>query len=81
MKGLKYTIIKTEEQYSNYCDILEELLLKDDSTLEDEIELVRGASHEFDLELVDDQSFTSVKRDEYRSKKKRSSKKRRGKRR
>lgn len=40
METLKYTIIKTGEQYTNYCDILEDLLLKEDSVLEDEIELL-----------------------------------------
>ncbi len=40
METLKYTIIKTEKQYSNYCDILEDLLLKDDSAYYDEIEML-----------------------------------------
>lgn len=40
MGALKYAIIKTEEQYSNYCLILEELLQKDDSAFGDEIELL-----------------------------------------
>ena len=39
MGALKYTIIKTEEQYENYCVVLEELIQKDDSAYEDEIEL------------------------------------------
>lgn len=40
METLKYTIIKTEEQYANYCDVLEELIQKDDSSCSDEIELL-----------------------------------------
>jgi HTH-type transcriptional regulator/antitoxin HigA len=40
METLKYTIIKTENQYANYCDILERFLLKDDNIYEDEIELL-----------------------------------------
>ena len=50
MGALKYTIIKTEEQYANYCDILEELLLKDDSSLEDEIELLTLLIEKWDKE-------------------------------
>lgn len=50
MGTLKYTIIKTEGQYANYCDILEELLLKDDSTLEDEIELLTLLIEKWDQE-------------------------------
>jgi len=40
MGTLKYTIIKTEEQYTNYCDVLEEMIQKVDSAYEDEIELL-----------------------------------------
>lgn len=50
MGTLKYTIIKTEGQYANYCDILEELLLEDDSTLEDEIELLTLLIEKWDKE-------------------------------
>ena len=39
MGALKNTIIKTEEQYANYCDFLEELIQKDNSSCGDEIEL------------------------------------------
>lgn len=28
METLKYTVIKTEEQYNNYCNFLEDLLSK-----------------------------------------------------
>ena len=40
MVALKYTVVKTEEQYANYCDILEKLLRKDDLSCVDEIELL-----------------------------------------
>ena len=50
MGALKYKIIKTEEQFANYCDILEELLLKDDSILEDEIELLKLLIEKWDKE-------------------------------
>ena len=50
MGELKYTIIKTEEQYINYCDILEDLLLKDNSAVEDEIELLTLLIEKWDNE-------------------------------
>ncbi|MDF1571948.1 MAG: helix-turn-helix domain-containing protein [Bacteroidales bacterium] len=40
MKNLKYTIIKNKKQYNAYCDKLEELVLREDGTTEDEIELL-----------------------------------------
>ena len=40
MEGLKYTIIKDENQYFKYCDILEELVIQDKNSLQDEIELL-----------------------------------------
>jgi HTH-type transcriptional regulator/antitoxin HigA len=40
MGTLKYKIIKTEEQYADYCDVLEKLIQKDDSSYVDEIELL-----------------------------------------
>ena len=50
MGTLKYTVIKTEEQYSNYCDILENLLLKEDAAFEDEIELLTLLIEKWDNE-------------------------------
>jgi len=50
METLKYTIIKTEEQYTNYCNILEDLLLKEDSVFEDEIELLTLLIEKWDNE-------------------------------
>ncbi len=50
MRTLKYTVIKTEEQYTRYCDILENLLLKDNSVYEDEIELLTLLIEKWDNE-------------------------------
>lgn len=50
MGTLKYTIIKSEKQYANYCDILEEMLLLDDSAYEDEIELLTLLIEKWDKE-------------------------------
>jgi HTH-type transcriptional regulator/antitoxin HigA len=50
METLKYTIIKTEEQYNNYCDALENLLVKDDSKYMDEIELLTLLIEKWDNE-------------------------------
>jgi HTH-type transcriptional regulator/antitoxin HigA len=50
MKALKYTVIKTEEQYTNYCDILENLLLKENKAFEDEIELLTLLIEKWDNE-------------------------------
>lgn len=40
MLNLKYTIIKSREQYNQYCSTLEDLLSQDNENLEDEIELI-----------------------------------------
>lgn len=40
MKTLKYGIIKTKKQYNEYCDILENLVLKESENAQDEIELL-----------------------------------------
>lgn len=40
MKSLKYTLIKTQEQYDRYCNILETLVFKEDENPEDEIDLL-----------------------------------------
>jgi HTH-type transcriptional regulator/antitoxin HigA len=50
METLKYTIIKSEEQYTNYCDALENLLVKDDSKYMDEIELLTLLIEKWDNE-------------------------------
>ena len=50
MGTLKYTIIKTEEQYADYCDVLEELIQKDNSSYGDEIELLTLLIEKWDNE-------------------------------
>lgn len=40
MKTLKYTLVKTEKQYNLYCSNLENLLIKEEVGLVDEIELL-----------------------------------------
>ena len=50
MEALKYSVIKTEEQYNNYCNILENLLSKASPTLDDEIELLTLLIEKWDSE-------------------------------
>ena len=40
MTSLKYTIIKTDEQYDRYCKILDDLVSEDSDKSQDEIELL-----------------------------------------
>jgi HTH-type transcriptional regulator/antitoxin HigA len=50
METLKYSIIKTEKQYFNYCNTLEELLVEDKKELTDEIELLTLLIEKWDKE-------------------------------
>lgn len=50
METLKYTVIKTEEQYNDYCNILEVLLSKASPALDDEIELLTLLIEKWDTE-------------------------------
>ena len=50
MKSIKYTIIKTEEQYYQYCNILEELVEQDNENVKDEIELLELLIEKWDAE-------------------------------
>lgn len=50
MHELKYTIIKNKKQYNAYCDKLEELVLREDGTAEDEIELLTLLIEKWDKE-------------------------------
>ncbi len=50
MKTLIYTVIKTEEQYNDYCKILEDLLSKASPSLDDEIELLTLLIEKWDTE-------------------------------
>ncbi len=50
MGDLKYTIIKTEEQYNQYCKILEDLIALNDPNKSDEIELLTLLIEKWDEE-------------------------------
>ena len=50
MRSLKYTIIKTERQYNEYCNALEKLLVQDKNTFSDEIELLTLIIEKWDAE-------------------------------
>lgn len=50
MENLKYTVIKHKEQYEKYCDILEDLVLKDEPFSKDEIELLTLLIEKWDAE-------------------------------
>ena len=50
MKSIKYTIIKTEEQYYQYCNILEELVEQNNENVKDEIELLELLIEKWDSE-------------------------------
>lgn len=50
METLKYTIIKSEKQYTDYCDIVEDMLFQNDSAYEDEIELLTLLIEKWDKE-------------------------------
>ena len=52
-KELKYSIIKTEDQYDKYCDILEKLVFEDSDSNEDEIELLTLLIEKWDDEHYD----------------------------
>lgn len=50
METLKYTVIKTIEQYNNYCNFLEDLLTKASPAFDDEIELLTLLIEKWDNE-------------------------------
>ena len=50
METLKFTIIKSKEQYDKYCDILENLLILDDKNAQDEIDLLTLLIEKWDSE-------------------------------
>lgn len=47
---LKYSIIKTEDQYNEYCDIHEKLVFEENESNEDEIELLSLLIEKYDDE-------------------------------
>lgn len=50
MEKLKYTVIKNQKQYSEYCNILEKLISKDYDRFSDEIELLTILIEKWDSE-------------------------------
>lgn len=52
MELLKYTIIKSREQYDKYCAILEELVLSEKESVQDEIELLNLLVNKWDNENI-----------------------------
>lgn len=50
MENLKYTVIKDKIQYERYCNILEDLVLKDDIFSKDEIELLTVLIEKWDAD-------------------------------
>ena len=50
METLKYTIIKTEKQYKDYCDKLEMLVCEENLTVQDEIDLLTLLIEKWDNE-------------------------------
>lgn len=50
MEKLKYTVIKNQKQYDEYCDFLEELISTDDDRFSDEIELLTILIEKWDSE-------------------------------
>jgi HTH-type transcriptional regulator/antitoxin HigA len=50
MEILKYTIIKTREQYNSYCEILEDLVCLKNQNAQDELELLTLLIEKWDKE-------------------------------
>ena len=50
METLKFTIIKNKEQYDNYCNILEELVIQENQNAQDEIDLLTLLIEKWDNE-------------------------------
>lgn len=50
MEKLKYTVIKNQKQYDEYCNVLEELLSAGDNKFSDEIELLTILIEKWDSE-------------------------------
>ena len=50
MDTLKFTIIKSQDQYDKYCEMLENLLVNDDKKYFDEIELLTLLIEKWDSE-------------------------------
>jgi len=49
-ENLKYTIIRNQEQYDKYCEILEDLVSQDNSDFQDEIDILTLLIEKWDSE-------------------------------
>jgi len=50
MENLKYSIVKTKEQYHEYCEILESLVCLENQNMQDEVELLTLLIEKWDNE-------------------------------
>jgi len=50
METLKFTLIKSQKQYNEYCEILDSLIVLDDNSEQDEIELLTLLIEKWDNE-------------------------------
>jgi HTH-type transcriptional regulator / antitoxin HigA len=50
METLKFTIVKSQKQYKEYCEILENLIALDDEKVQDEIDLLTLLIEKWDKE-------------------------------
>jgi HTH-type transcriptional regulator/antitoxin HigA len=50
LETLKYTIIKSREQYDNYCNVLEELVIQENNNAQDEIDLLTLLIEKWDID-------------------------------
>jgi HTH-type transcriptional regulator/antitoxin HigA len=60
MEALKYTVIKTDEQYNEYCNILEKLLENDNEDAADEIDLLTLLIEKWDEENTSFNELTPI---------------------
>lgn len=60
MKALKYTVIKTDEQYKAYCKILEKLLENNNEAAADEIDLLTLLIEKWDEENTSFNELTPI---------------------
>lgn len=60
MEALKYTVIKSDEQYKTYCSILEKLLENDNETAADEIDLLTLLIEKWDEENTSFYELTPI---------------------
>ena len=57
MKNLKYTIIKNQEQYNKYCEMLEDLIISKKSKVKDEIELLTLLIHDYNERIMENYQY------------------------